>query len=331
MAGVAIDTMTNPRCLPGLALRISVTDRCPLRCLYCRPQPVLDRVPGREALKTGDIVRFVRVAQQTLGVAKVRLTGGEPLIRPDLVSIVAALGELGLPDLALTTNGQRLAELARPLRDRGLGRVNVSLDSLDDGTFTRLAQGGKLARTLAGIDAACAVGLSPVRINTVVLRGINDHEAEALMDFALMRDCELRFIELMPSGLAKSDYERWFLSSAELRERLARTFAWVPEAHVAGSSGRRYHVTRHGRRGTVGFISPSSHPFCSGCRRLRLTSDGRLLGCLARRDQVDIMELLRSEDLASDEGIASAMSVALGRKREAGSFTVAMPMSSVGG
>jgi len=320
---------------PELSLRISVTDRCPLHCLYCRPQAMIEPCRASGVLQETDIVRFVRVARGALGVAKVRLTGGEPLARADIVHLVAALSRLGIPDFALTTNGQRLAALARPLREAGLHRINISLDSIDAKTFTRLAQGGDLSRTIAGIDAACAAGLAPVRINTVVLRGLNDHEAEAMVDFALARGCELRFIELMPSGLAADDYAHWFLSSAELRQRLAQSCDLVPETHEPGSSSRRFHVIRHGRQGFVGFISPNSHPFCSGCRRLRLTADGRLLGCLGRSDHLRLMGLLRETDDGADGDtdarIAAAMHVALGCKRGVGTFAVAMPMSSVGG
>jgi cyclic pyranopterin phosphate synthase len=316
---------------PGLAVRISVTDRCPLRCVYCRPRSRIDPSPAPELLREAEIVRFVSVARAALGVAKVRLTGGEPLVRGDLVRIVAALGRLGIPDIALTTNGQRLAALARHLRDAGLHRVNVSLDSLDPTTFARLTQGGDLERTLAGIDTARTAGLAPVRINTVVLRGMNDHEAEAMVSFALARGCELRFIELMPSGPTSAEYDRWFLSSAELRQRLERTFDLVPQAHEPGSSSRRFLAAGGGRKGSVGFISPTSHPFCSGCRRLRLTADGRLLGCLGREDHTGLMGLLRSDDAGADDRIVAAMHAALACKRGAGPFAVAMPMSSVGG
>jgi cyclic pyranopterin phosphate synthase len=314
-----------------LALRISVTDRCPLRCLYCRPRSRIDPSPAQEVLREAEIVRFVSVARDALGVAKVRLTGGEPLVRGDIVQVVTALGRLGIPDIALTTNGQGLAALARPLRDAGLHRINVSLDSLDPSTFARLAQGGELARTLAGIDAALAAGLAPVRLNTVVLRGMNDHEAEAMVRLALAHGCEQRFIELMPSGLSPADYDRWFLSSDELRQRLERTFDLASQAHEPGSSNRRFLATGGGSKGFVGFISPASHPFCSGCRRLRLTADGRLLGCLGREDHTRLMGLLRSDDAGADDRIAAAMHTALGCKRGAGPFAVAMPMSSVGG
>ena len=319
-------TMTAP-----LVLRISVTDRCPLRCVYCRPHKEKD-ARARDRLRAEDIVRFVRVAQAADGVAKVRLTGGEPLGRSDIVNLVAALAPLGVPDLALTTNGQRLALLAQPLRQAGLHRVNVSLDSLDPGTFTRTAQGGVLAHSLAGIDAALAAGLAPVRINTVVMRGVNDHEAEALVARALERGCEQRFIELMPSGLRPMDFQAWFMPSAELRERLARTFDLAPIAHEPASSSRRFCVTTHdGRQGTVGFISANSQPFCFGCRRLRLTADGRLLGCLGRGDHIGILGLLRDPDASADERIAAALHVALACKRPSGCFCIPMPMSSVGG
>jgi cyclic pyranopterin phosphate synthase len=322
--------MTTPAA-PRLTLRISVTERCQMHCLYCRPRPTFASGAPSDVVQAKDMVRFVDVARQTMGVAKVRLTGGEPLIRRDLVALVATLGQLALPDLALTTNGQRLAALARPLRAAGLHRINVSLDSLDRHTFARLTQEAELAPTLDGIEAACAAGLGPVRINTVVMRGINDHEVEALVAFALARGCEPRFIELMPSGLATADYQRWFMPSAELRERLARAFDLTPEAPVPGASSRRWRVNGAASAGLVGFISPRSQPFCAGCRRLRLTADGRLLGCLGRSDYIRIMGLLRATDAGGDERIAAALHVALGRKRGAGAFAVAMPMSSVGG
>jgi GTP 3',8-cyclase len=284
-----------------------------------------------EVLQEADMVRFVRVARAALGVAKVRLTGGEPLVRREIVQLVAGLSRLDIPDIALTTNGQRLSCLAPPLRQAGLHRINISLDSLDPRTFTRLAHGGEMARTLAGIEAAIAAGLAPVRINTVILRGINDQEAEAMLAFAMARGCELRFDELMPSGLSPADYATWFLSSDELRLRLSQSFDLAPEAHQPGSSSRRFRVSGAGRQGFVGFISPNTHPFCSDCRRLRLTADGRLLGCLGRHDQVRLMGLLRATDEGADERIAAALRHALGCKRGAGPFAVAMPMSSVGG
>jgi cyclic pyranopterin phosphate synthase len=323
--------MTRESLTPGLALRIGVTDRCQLRCRYCRPGRVLERNRRTDILRAADIVRFVRLARRAFGVAKVRLTGGEPLLRRDIVELVAQLGQLGLPDLTLTSNGQRLAALAKPLRAAGLHRINVSLDSLDAGTFTRVAQGGDLSRTLDGIEAARAAGLAPLRTNTVVMRGINDQEAEAIVAFALARGCEPRFIELMPSGLADADYRRWFVSSDELRERLAQTFALAPEPHVPGSSSRRWRVASTTAREIVGFISPNSHPFCSGCRRLRLTADGRLLGCLGRAEHIRLLRLLRANDHGSDERIVAAMQVALACKRGTGAFAVATPMSLVGG
>jgi cyclic pyranopterin phosphate synthase len=285
----------------------------------------------RDRVRAEDIVRFVRVAQATLGVAKVRLTGGEPLARADLVDIVTALSELGVSDLALTTNGQELARLARPLRDAGLQRINVSLDSLDATSFTRMARGGDLGCTLDGIAAATEAGLAPIRINTVVMRGINDHEAEELIAYAFDLGCEPRFIELMPSGLAPEDYHRWYVPSSELRERLARRCDLSPEPHTPGASSRRFRAHVNGRSGVVGFISPNSHPFCTGCRRLRLTSDGRLLGCLGRREHVGLLALLRSTDRQADQHLGAAMRDALGRKRSVGAFAVAMPMSTVGG
>ena len=324
--------MTLEKPTGGLALRISITDRCQFHCAYCRPHkgPALFR--PEDLLCIADVVRFVRVAQDSLGVAKVRLTGGEPLLRPDVVALVAALAPLGIPDLAMTSNGQLLARLAQPLREAGLARMNVSLDSLKPETFRRLAQGGDLAKTLAGIDAALAAGLRPVRINTVVLRGINDHEAEDLVRFALARGCEPRFIELMPSGLRPEDFTAWFLSSAALAARLGESFSMTADDYVPASSSRRFRVVGgDGARGRVGFISPNSHPFCAGCRRLRLTADGRLMGCLGRKEHLRITALLRSQDANCHGQLAACLAAALACKRSPGAFAPAVPTSSIGG
>lgn len=322
---------SRPEGSPGLVLRISVTDRCPLRCVYCRPGSAPRASGMSEGLAVKDIVRFVHVARSHFGVAKVRLTGGEPLAHPDIVAIVAALGRLGLPDLALTTNGQKLARQAAALRGAGLGRVNVSLDSLVPDTFSRLTRGGDLRLTLAGIAAASDAGLGPLRMNTVILRGINDHEVEAIAELALEHGYEARFIELMPTGIDPADYRRWFMPSGELQQRLAKTFRFEPEPYMLGSSSRRFRVVAGGRPGVVGFISPNSHPFCAGCRRVRLTAGGLLLGCLGRSDRVGLLGLLRSEDPGADARIAAAIRVSLGCKRGSDALSVPVPMSQVGG
>jgi cyclic pyranopterin phosphate synthase len=284
-----------------------------------------------ESLAVKDIVRFVRVANAHFGVTKVRLTGGEPLAHPDIVAIVAALDQLGLADLALTTNGQSLAQQASALRAAGLRRVNVSLDSLVPDTFSQLARGGELGATLAGIAAASDAGIRPLRMNTVILRGINDHEAESIAELALEHGYEARFIELMPTGIDPGDYRRWFMPSVELQRRLATTFRFEREPHVTGSSSRRFRAVSGGRTGMIGFISPNSHPFCAGCRRVRLTADGRLLGCLGLSDHIGLLALLRSDDPGSDERIAAAIRVSLGCKRGSKALSVPVPMSQVGG
>jgi GTP 3',8-cyclase len=314
-----------------VALRISVTDRCQLRCLYCWPGHLLRRPPPMGDLAIADMVRFVTVAQRTLGVSKIRLTGGEPLLRTDVVEITRALALLGVPDLGLTTNGQRLARLAGPLRAAGLRRVNISLDSLDRNTFARMASGGELRRSLAGIETALAVDLTPVRINSVILRGINDHEVESLVDHALALGCEPRFIELMRTGLTAARHASWFVSSQEVRDRLSSRFELSPLPPVAGSSSRRYLARSPKGQGVVGFISPDSHPFCQDCNRLRLTADGRLFGCLARDEHRGLMPLLRSRDPGAEEQLASALRAALTCKRSSGPFSVGTPMSSLGG
>jgi cyclic pyranopterin phosphate synthase len=301
---------------------VSVTDRCSARCLYCMPEA---GPPHGEALPSDEIVRFVALLQARYGLTHVRLTGGEPLLRPRIEELVATLAAVGVADLALTTNGQRLAAVAGTLRQAGLDRINISLDSLDPERFFAISRGCSLAKTLDGIDAARRAGLDPVKLNTVVLRGENDHEAAALVRFAIEQGCQVRFLELMPIGVAAAGFVERFVPSAEVRERLSRDFTLRPLPVDPHATSRNF-VADDGRggRAIVGFISPSSEPFCAGCRRLRLTAAGLLIGCLARPGGIPIVGL-------SDEALPTAVEHALGMKRRDATFLQPSAMVGIGG
>jgi len=313
----------------SLSLRISVTDKCQLRCIYCMPA---DGVPLRaygQILRFEEIVRFVRAMKGAFRPVKVRLTGGEPLIRRDFAVLVGMLADEGVADLAMTTNGQALAAAAVALKRAGLRRVNVSLDSLDPRTYARVTRGGRLSRTLAGIDAALAAGLTPVKLNTAVLRGVNSGELIELVRFGIGRGCQVRFLEVMPIGPAARQAEA-FVSSAEVLEMLKGAYSLRAAPAPAGSSSRNFIATaRDGAEGIVGVISPCSEPFCDGCDRLRLTAAGELIGCLALGEGADIRPLLRGGGGEAD--LQAAARAALGRKRTGREFATTRHMSGTGG
>ena len=279
-------------------LRISVTDRCDLRCIYCMPESGVTLVPMAEMLSYEEIAAAARAAMAA-GVRRLRLTGGEPLARRGVVTLVRLLAALGPDDLALTTNGLHLADRAAELKAAGLGRVTISLDTLRPDRFESIARRRGLDRILAGIAAARAAGLGPVKINTVVIRGINDDEVVDFVRFAEQERLELRFIELMPtSGLTPECKElgAWrpalFVKGEEVRERIAAEMG--PLERIAGNDGVA-DVFLLGGRTRLGFITPVSAPFCRGCGRLRLGPDGRLKICLFDRGGIDLRRLLREE------------------------------------
>jgi cyclic pyranopterin phosphate synthase len=314
------------------SLRLSVTDRCSLRCVYCMPVEGGSFVSWREVLSFDEIVRFARVMRSDFGLNKIRLTGGEPLLRPGLSDLVAELAALGIEDLVMTTNGQWLAEHAAPLKRAGLRRVNVSLDSLDAANYRMMARGGELRRSLDGIEAALSAGLAPLKLNMVVMRGKNDHEILDLARFGLARGCTVRFLELMPIGIAGDEFDRRFITSAEVRERLAAEFELTPLPETSGASSREFRAAhRDGRVTTLGFISPYSHPFCAGCRRLRLTAGGVLMGCLSRSAGVPLAPLLRGPGEPDRDALARAVANAVAVKRDDGAFAQLRDMAGIGG
>jgi cyclic pyranopterin phosphate synthase len=275
-------------------LRISVTDRCNLRCLYCMPPEGVPRIPHSEILSYEEIQTVVRAAAE-LGINRLRLTGGEPLVRADLPKLVRMLSQIeGIEELSLTTNGVFLKKYALELKQAGLSRVNVSLDTLEANKFRYITRLGELQGVLEGIEAAKKAGFEPVKTNTVVMRGINDDE---VLDFARMTYADgwhVRFIELMPfKGVAE------FVPSIELRQHISLLGKFEPCASITGNGPAMYYRLP-GARGTIGFISPLTETsFCSRCNRMRLTSDGKLRPCLLREDEIDLKLPLRSDEIGA--------------------------------
>ena len=322
-------------------LRLSLTDRCDLRCTYCMPAEGLPWLPRAEMLTDDEIVRLVGIGVSLLGIRDVRLTGGEPLIRPGIVGIVARLAALTpRPKLSLTTNAVGLERLARPLAEAGLDRVNISLDTLDPEVFRTLTRRDRHARVLAGVEAAHEAGLCPVKINTVLMRGVNDHEAPALLRWCLDRGYELRFIEQMPLD-AQHGWDRGAMVTAqEILDRLGERFALEPEGEaVRGSAPAETWLVDGGPEapggGRVGVIASVTRPFCKACDRTRVTADGQVRTCLFAREESDLRSLLRSG--APDEAVADAWRTAmLGKKAaagigEPGFVQPERPMSAIGG
>jgi cyclic pyranopterin phosphate synthase len=279
-------------------LRVSVTDRCNLRCVYCLPRAGVRWQPRAELLTLPELVRMIEAAA-ALGIRRVRLTGGEPLVRPDLVELVRAIAGLpGIEEVSLTTNGMLLERLAGPLAEAGLARVNISLDTLDPAKFHRLTRWGDISRVWRGLAAAERHGLTPLKLNTVVVRGLNDDELPALARLTLDRPWHVRFIELMPVGNDGDwgegfppEAERYF-SLSEMRARLAPLGLIAADGPVGNGPARTFQLP--GALGTVAFISPLGEHFCAACNRLRLTADGRLRPCLLHADEVAARETLRA-------------------------------------
>ncbi|MEU5563161.1 GTP 3',8-cyclase MoaA [Micromonospora musae] len=316
-------------------LRVSLTDKCNLRCTYCMPAEGLPWLAGPELLTDDEIVRLVGVAVRQLGVTEVRFTGGEPLIRPGLVGIVAAVAALDpRPRISLTTNGIGLDRLAPALRAAGLDRVNVSLDTLDAGRFTELTRRPRLDAVLAGMAGAAAAGLAPVKINSVLMRGVNDDEAPALLRFALAHGYELRFIEQMPLD-AQHGWDRAAMVTAdEILASLRREFDLRTDPAERGSAPAETWLV-DGGPARVGVIASVTRPFCGDCDRTRLTADGQVRACLFATEESDLRGALRAG--ADDEDLADRWRRAMWGKRAGHGIDdptflqPARPMSAIGG
>lgn len=280
-------------------MRVSVTDRCNLRCIYCMPSRSLVPMQHKEILRYEEMVRILRVAAR-VGVKKVRLTGGEPLVRKDVPYLIKLIKSIeGIRDLSLTTNGILLARYADRLAEAGLDRVNISLDSLKPGRYREITRGGDINAVFGGIEAAEKAGLDPVKINVVPIRGINDDE---ILDFALMTlkyPYQVRFIEFMPFGLPGVWRPERLIPSEETRSVVERIGPLTPVKLRKSGPARYFRL--EGASGVIGFISPLSNHFCAECSRLRLTADGKLRPCLFSETEVDLKSALRND--ASDAEI----------------------------
>jgi GTP 3',8-cyclase len=316
-------------------LRVSLTDRCNLRCQYCMPAEGLEWLPNADVLTDDEVVRLIRIAVECLGVDEVRFTGGEPLIRRGFVDIVRRTSELADPPrMSVTTNGLGLDKVALALADAGLGRVNVSLDTVRPETFRTITRRDRLDAVIRGLSAAAEAGLTPVKINAVLLRGVNDDQAVELLGWCIERDYELRFIEQMPLDAQHGWSREHMITADEIQDRLSAAFVLTPSDETRGSApAERFLVD--GGPATVGIIASVTRPFCGDCDRVRLTADGNVRNCLFAREESDLRSALRAG--ADDDEIANRWRIAmLGKQPGHGiddpSFLQpARPMSAIGG
>jgi GTP 3',8-cyclase len=315
-------------------LRVSLTDRCNLRCTYCMPPEGLDWLPKPELLTDDEVVRLVRIGVERLGVTEVRYTGGEPLLRRGLAGIVARTSALGA-EISLTTNGIGLARLAAPLAEAGLHRVNVSLDTLDRETFQRLSHRDRLPDVLDGMAAAAEAGLRPVKVNAVLMRGINDESAVPLLRYCLDQGYELRFIEQMPLDAQHGWRREGMITAEEILDRLSAAFDLTPEPDEARGSAPAERFLVDGGPATVGVIGSVTRPFCGACDRVRLTADGQIRNCLFAREESDLRDAMRAG--ASDDDLEARWRSAVAAKRAGHGIDdptflqPGRPMSAIGG
>ncbi|QMU76014.1 GTP 3',8-cyclase MoaA [Streptacidiphilus sp. PB12-B1b] len=315
-------------------LRVSLTDRCNLRCTYCMPEEGPGWLPRPELLTDDEVVRLVRIGAQRLGIRTVRLTGGEPLLRRGLPGLVARLAApADAPELSLTTNGVGLARSAAALREAGLRRVNVSLDTLRRDRYRELTRRDRLADVLLGLAAARAAGLAPVKVNAVPVRGVNEDEIPELAAFAVEHGYRMRFIESMPLDAQGAWQRERMVTADEILERLAGRFALEPVPRAGSAPAEEWRVL--GTDAVVGVIASVTRPFCGGCDRVRLTADGQLRNCLFATAESDLRALLRGG--ADDAAIEDAWRTAVAGKGPGHGIGSASfrrpdrPMSAIGG
>ncbi|MGI5272086.1 GTP 3',8-cyclase MoaA [Nonomuraea sp. CA-218870] len=317
-------------------LRVSLTDKCNLRCSYCMPPEGLDWLPNAQLLTADEVVRLVTIGVERLGITEVRYTGGEPLLRRELTDIVARTTALRpRPQVSLTTNGIGLARTAGALAAAGLDRVNVSLDTLDRDTFKRLAHRDRLPDVLDGLAAAHHAGLRPVKVNAVLMRDVNRHEAVPLLRWCLERGYELRFIEQMPldaqHGWSRDD----MVTADEILELLSGSFDLTPDDAEERGSAPAERFLVDGGPARVGVIGSVTRPFCAACDRVRLTADGQIRNCLFAREESDLKSALRAG--AGDDELAERWVAAVAGKRaghgidDPSFLQPARPMSAIGG
>jgi cyclic pyranopterin phosphate synthase len=314
-------------------LRVSLTDRCNLRCNYCMPAEGLDWLPTEQTLTDDEVVRLITIGVQRLGITEVRFTGGEPLLRRGLVDIVARTHALGV-ETSLTTNALGLSRTARALADAGLDRINASIDSVRPDTFAAITRRDRLKDVVAGLEAAKAAGLGPIKLNAVLLRGTNDDQAAELLRWSIDHDYELRFIEQMPLDAQHGWNRESMVTADEIFERLSAEFDLTPHGAPRGSAPAELFDV-DGGPATVGIIASVTRPFCGDCDRVRLTADGQVRNCLFAREESDLRTALRSG--ASDEEIADRWVIAMLGKRaghgidDESFLQPDRPMSAIGG
>jgi GTP 3',8-cyclase len=315
-------------------LRVSLTDKCNLRCTYCMPPEGLEWLPAPELLTDDEIVRLATVAVGRLGIKTIRLTGGEPLLRRSIVDLVARLAALEpRPEIALTTNGIGLARIAEGLAIAGLNRINVSLDTLDHKTFLTLARRDRLHDVLEGLAAANAAGLCPVKVNAVLMRDVNDGEALDLLEFCLVHGYELRFIEQMPLDAQHGWDRKLMVTADEVMTKLSTAHTLTPVAERGSAPAERFLIDNG--PATVGIIASVSRPFCGSCDRVRLTADGQLRNCLFAREESDLRTPLRAG--VDDDELVRRWQLAIAGKRAGHGIDDPTflqpdrPMSAIGG
>lgn len=319
-------------------MRVSLTDRCSLRCNYCMPADFADWIPGDNLLSTEELMLVLDVATE-LGIEQVRLTGGEPLLRPDVVDVVRKIYALPhAPKISLTSNGLRLPQLAQDLAAAGLERVNISLDTLIPERFKQMTHRDRFNDVIAGIEASKAAGLLPVKVNAVLMRGVNDDEAVPLLRYAIANDWRLRFIEQMPLDAGGLWARPKMVTADEIMEMLSQEFDLTPVPGRGSAPAEEFYVD--GGPATVGIIASVSKPFCAACDRLRLTADGQFRNCLFSQEETDVRAILRDASLSENEirtGIADTLHKVTRAKlpghgiNDPSFIQPSRPMSAIGG
>ncbi len=290
-------------------IRLSITDRCDFRCVYCMAED-MTFLPRDEVLSLEECARLVRIFV-SLGVTKVRITGGEPLVRKNALWLFNEIGTLdGLKELVLTTNGSQLEKQAEALKQAGVKRINISVDSLDPQRFKSITRTGDLIKVLNGIQAAKQAGFENIKLNSVLMRGRNDDEALPLTEFAIQQDIDIAFIEEMPLGEVSHARESTCVSNTDTLKLLQSKYTLTPSTHNSGGPARYWQVANTNTR--IGFISPHSHNFCESCNRVRITCKGELYLCLGQEDKIELMPLLREhpdDDMPIIEAILHSMQI----------------------
>lgn len=318
-------------------LRVSLTDRCSLRCTYCMPADFSDWIANEKLLTTNELITVIGLCVDA-GITQVRLTGGEPLLRRDIADVVRRINELpNAPHISLTTNALRLTEVAQDLKDAGLRRVNVSLDTLDPVRFKEMTHRDRFHDVIAGIEAAQAAGLTPLKVNSVLLKGVNDDEAIPLLRHALANDWNLRFIEQMPLDAGDLWARPAMVTADEIQKELEREFDLTPVPSRGSAPAEEFYV--NGGPATVGIIASVTRPFCAACDRLRLTADGQFRNCLFARDETDVRAVLRSglPQAEIDAGVQAIIESVTKAKlpghgiNDPGFIKPDRPMSAIGG